>query len=277
MLRLTILLLLLIPQLGFAQTSTLPFQVLVAEGATISGGQVEPLIFVDDITSIELAEDGFVALTHIGGTTFELSKTTFTFYLKPEKFKELDERPELEILYETASREDNSESIVMLHPKFDSLGVVNCIIDKPIELFWHIQNEPVASYKLRVSDHTGKKIQDFGTSKNTFMLKPYDFGLEEDEFIIQLSSSLAGITNVSKKHYIKLMKMPEYPVKASDLVLKALNLEVSPLVALETWREVLGVANGKRYFKLFELFVTRNREALSGATEEVELLLSQNR
>lgn len=277
MLRLTIFLLLFTPQLVFSQTDDPPFQVLVAEGATIFGKQVEPLIFVDDVTSIEIEEGGFLALVHKGGTTYELKEKVFTFYLKPEKLKDLWKRPELEVLYDSGKRADLSDMIEMIHPNFDSLGIVNLLENEPIELYWHLQDEPVVSYKLRISDHTGKKIQDFGTRKNVFVLKPYNFGLQENEFIVQLSSTLAGETNVSKKYYIRLQKAPKYPVKASDLVLKALNVEVSPAAALEVWKEVLGTENGKYYFKLFELFVSRNKEALSGSNEEVELLLSQNR
>ena len=277
MLRLTILFLLLIPQLVLSQTANLNFQVLVAEGATIFGKQVEPLAYIDDVTSLEIAENGFIALVHEKGTTYELKETVFTFYLKQEKLKSLWKRPELKILYESTPRLDESEMIVMLDPPFDSLGTVNWVEDEAIELHWHLQNEPVVTYKLSVSDHTGKKIQDFGTKKNSFLLKPYDFGLQENEFIVQLSSTLAGETNVSKKYYIRLQKAPTYPVKASDLVLKALNLDVSPVSALEAWKEVLGAENGKYYFKIFETFVNRNRGGLAGSIEDVELLLSQNR
>lgn len=277
MLRLTILFLLLIPQFVSSQTSDFPFQVLVAEGASIFGKKVEPLTFIDDVTSIEVQQDGFLALVHKGGTTYELKEKIFTFYLKPEKLKERRNRPQLEVLYNTAKLKDLSDAIVMIHPNFDSLGVVNWIENEPIELYWHLQNEPVVSYKLRVSDHTGKKIQDFGTSKNSFILKPYNFGLQENEFIVELSSTLAGETSVSKKHYIRLQKSLKYPTKASDLVLKALNLEVSPVAALETWGQVLGAENGEYYYKLFETFVNRNKEALAGSIEDVEQLLSQNR
>jgi hypothetical protein len=94
MLRQTILLLFL-PQLIYSQTNDLPFQVLVAKDATIYGEAVEPLTFVDDVTSIDIKQGGFLSLVHKGGTTYELNEKIFTFYLKPEVLKEGSNRPEL--------------------------------------------------------------------------------------------------------------------------------------------------------------------------------------
>ncbi|MEQ9402486.1 MAG: hypothetical protein RIM99_02770 [Cyclobacteriaceae bacterium] len=277
MLRQAIALLLFIPQLVFSQTSDLPFQVLIAENATIFGNKVEPLTYVDDVTNIEVGENGFVALVHKGGTTFELKEKTFTFYLKKEKLKDQANRPDLTVLYEDSARVDDTKIIKVLHPVFDAAGTISWKSDEPFEMYWHLPDEPVISYKVTVSDHTGKKIQDFGTRNHSFILKPYDFGLEENLFIFQISSTFAGETIKSKRYNIELEEAPSYPIKASDLVLKALNLELSPVSALDAWKEVLGAENGKFYFGLFEKFIARNMVKLTDSAEDIELLLSQNK
>ena len=70
--------------LSAQSTSDLPFQVLTAQDAQIFGQTVEPLQFVDDVTSIEVADGGFVCLVHKGGTTYEYNEHIFTFSLMPD-------------------------------------------------------------------------------------------------------------------------------------------------------------------------------------------------
>ena len=277
MLRKAIVLLLFIPQLIYSQTSEPAFQILIAKDAYIFGNPAEPLALVDDVTSIDVKENGFVALVHKGGTTYERKEKVFTFYLKPEKLKELTRRPNLQILYEEKASTDSSEAIVVLHPQFNSNKTVVWPDSTPFEIFWHIPEDPVIAYKITIRDHTGKKIQDYGTKKHSFVLKPYNFGLDEKEFIFQISSTFAGETSRSAEYTINLKSGPEYPKKASDLVLQAANLDLSPVAALEVWKQVLGMENGKYYFELFEKFISRNKSVLTESGEDVELLLSQNK
>ncbi|MEP5614379.1 MAG: hypothetical protein ABJP45_19160 [Cyclobacteriaceae bacterium] len=250
---------------------------MVAKDAFVFGKAAEPLTLIDDVTSIEVKPGGFLALVHKGGTTYERTEKVFTFYLKPEKLKELDRRPNIEILYEQKASSDSTDSIVVLHPQFNSGRTVLWPDSTPFEVFWHLPDEPVIAYKLTISDHSGKKIQDFGTKKHNFVLKPYNFGLNEREFIFQLSSTFAGETTRSEEYTIKLQDGPLYPQKAADLVLQAANLDLSPMSALEVWKQVLGMENGKFYFALFEKFIARNKALLTKSGEDVELLLSQNK
>ncbi len=277
MLRQAIVLLLFIPQLVHSQTSDLPFQILVAKDVFVFGKAAEPLTYVDDVTSVDVKPGGFLALVHKGGTTYEIEKKTFTFYLKPEKLKELDKRPEFRFLYQDSTVRDPTETITILHPSFNYDRTVTWPDSTPFKVFWHFPDEPVLVYKVTVRDHNGKKIQDFGTKRHDFVLKPYNFGLDEKEFIFQISSTFAGETNRSMEYTIQLEDAPTYPKKASDLVLMAANLELSPLAALEVWKEVLGMEKGKFYFDLFEKFIGRNKAILTKSGEDVDLLLSQNK
>lgn len=255
----------------------LPFQVLVAREASIYGDKVEPLQYVDDITSIEIEKGGFLSLVHKGGTTYELREKIFTFYLKPEKFKSRKERPKLSTLYADSVTLDQTKIITVLHPPFDRSGFLIWNEEEPFEFYWHLHDEPVLIYVLTVSDDKGNKIQDFRTKYHQYILKPSTFGLENSSFMIQLSSTFAGETITSKRYQIQLEKGPIYETKASDLALKALDLELSPLLALNSWKEVFKKPNGKEYKDLYELFLKRNRDFLTSAGEDVELLLSQNR
>ncbi|MEP1095262.1 MAG: hypothetical protein ABJG78_09140 [Cyclobacteriaceae bacterium] len=277
MLRKAIVLILFIPQLLYSQTSDPAFQILVAKDAFIFGRAAEPLTLVDDVTSIDVKPGGFLALVHKGGTTYEHTEKVFTFYLKPQKLKELNRRPNLDILYKDKASSDSTDSIVILYPQFNSDKTVIWRDNTPFEIFWHLPDEPVIAYKLTIRDHTGKKIQDYGTKKHSFVLKPYNFGLDEKEFIFQVSSTFAGETTRSSEYTIKLQDGPQYPKKASDLVLQAANLDLSPMSALEVWKQILGMENGKYYFELFEKFITRNKALLTESGEDVELLLSQNK
>lgn len=275
--RLTILLFICAVSFAYGQNEDKQFQVLVSKNAKVFGSELAPLAYVDDVTSIDIEQDGFVALVHKGGTTFELSESTFTFYLKAEKLKERSDRPPLEILYEDSAKADLTKTILVLHPKFDRSGLIQWRKDEPVEITWHMPDEPVIAYKISILDHNGKKIQDFGSKKNQFTLKPFNFGLEETLFMFQVSSSFAGETMMSKRYQISLVDAPAYPVKAADLVIKALDLELSPNVAIETWKEILGKENGRHYMTLFEKFVSRNGSKLNASEEDIKLLLSKDK
>ena len=277
MLRQAIAFLLFFPQLVFAQTSDLPFQILVAQDAYVYGKAIEPLSFVDDVTSIEVNPGGFLTLVHKGGTTYELKEKVFTFYLKPEKLKDLSTRPDLAILYADSAIADQTENIIVLHPVFDENRELKWETNTPFEFYWHMPDEPVIPYKISVSDSKGKKIQDYRTSRHNFTLKLNDYGLKEDTFIFQISRTLTGKTISSDEYRLTLVQAPTYDIKTSDLVLKALNMELSPVTALEVWKEIIGMENGKYYFLLFEKFLNRNKEVLIKSGEDVEQLLSQNK
>ncbi len=276
MLRQAIICLLFLPQLVISQTSEQHFQVLVAKDASIYGETVEPLQYVDDVTSIEVKSGGFLALVHSAGTTYELKEKVFTFYLKPEKFKDR-ERPDLSFLYQDSVMVDNTDMIVVLHPKFDEKGVLKWVDNSPLEIFWHLPENPFLSYKVTVMDHNGNKIQDFASKNQSIKLKPFHYGLTKNEFMFQVSSSFAGEAVVSKKYHVELVNSTKFPEKASDLVIKALDLELAPLMALETWKQVISMENGEFYFDLFEKFIQRNKAKLTESGEDVELLLSQNK
>ncbi len=263
--------------LTYGQQDKLPFQVLVAENAKVLEAELTPLAYLDDVTSIEIGEDGFVALVHEAGSTFELKETTFSFYLKPEKLKNRDKRPPLKILYdEDSSRLDGLKNIVVVHPNFDRSGLLLWNKDEPIEIYWRV-SEPHISYKVSVSDHTGKKIQDFVSNTQKFVLKPFNYGLERDSFMFQVSSSMAGETTMSKRYHVDLKSVPAYPLKASDLVIKALDLESIPEEAMKVWKEIFGMGTGKHYLHLFEKFVSRNRSKLTSLEGEIDLMLSENK
>lgn len=262
----------------FAQkTNDLPFQVLIANNALIYGNQVEPLQMVDDVTSIEIGDEGFVCLVHKGGTTYEIEEKTFTFYLKHEQLKNRMDRPPLEILWMDSALSDQSTLITVLHPPFDRSGYLIWNENEPFKVYWHLKDEPVINYMISVSDKYGNKIQDFRTRHHEYELNPATFGLSDPLFTFQVSSTFGGETISSKNYSVGLKNAPLYESKASDYVLKALDLELSPLLALGAWQEVLGMPNGKEYFKLFEKFLIRNKTVLTAAGEDVQLLLSQNR
>jgi hypothetical protein len=264
------------PLIIFSQQD-LPFQVLVSKGASIYGEEVKPLQYVDDVTSIEVQDGGFLSLVHKGGTTYEKKEKIFTFYLKPEKLKERVERPRIAALYADSTILDQTKLITVLHPPFDRSGFLIWNEEEPFEFYWYMVDEPTLVYVVTVSDGEGNKIQDFRTKYNHYILKPLTFGLKNPSFMVQLSSTFAGETMSSKRYQIQLTKAPINPNKASDIVIKALDLEPSPTLALKAWQEAIQMPNGEFFVELYKLFLKRNRTILTAAGEDVELLLSQNK
>lgn len=255
-----------------------PFQVLVAENATINGIPAQPLQLVDDASFVKFENgEGFVSLVHEGGTTFELNERVFTLRLKPAALKNRKDRPALEILYEDSTVLDQTKLITVLHPVFDRSGYLEWNASEPIELLWHLHDEPVLNYILSVSDGSGNKIQDFRTRLHQYTLKPATYGLGDGMFSFKIQSTFAGETIESKTYTVKLTPGPTYEIKASDMVLRALDLELSPVLALEVWKTALTMPNGTYYKALFEKFLIRNRSVLTAAGEDVPQLLSQNR
>lgn len=254
-----------------------PFQVLVAKDASTYGIPVEPLQYVDDVTSIEVAEGGFLSLVHKGGTTYEHTEKIFTFYLKPEELKNRNERPQLELLYLDSTVLDPTKIITVLHPPFDRSGYLAWSENEPFELFWHLHDEPVLNYVLSVETSSGSKIQDFRTKLHTYTLKPNTYGLGDGVFNFKIASTFAGETVESKTYTVQLKPAPIYEKKAADLIIKALDLELSPELALPVWQEALSMPNGEFYKPLFEKFLIRNQETLTANGQDVQQLLSQNK
>lgn len=254
-----------------------PFQVLVAKDAHTYGIPVEPLQYVDDVTSIEVKEGGFISLVHRGGTTYEHTEKIFTFYLKPEELKNRNERPPLEMLYMDSTVLDPTNIITVIYPPFDRSGYLLWDESEPFEVFWHLHDEPVLNYVLSVETSDGTKIQDFRTKLHKYELKPTTYGLSDGIFNFKISSTFAGETVESKTYTVQLKSAPDYERKASDLILKALDLELSPNLALPVWQEALAMPNGKFYKPLFEKFLIRNQEILTATGQDVQQLLSQNK
>lgn len=263
--------------LSAQESSDLPFQVLVTKDASIYGTEVKPLQMIDDVTSIEIKEGGFLSLVHKGGTTYEYTEKIFTFYLKPEKLKDRQTRPWLNILYSDTTVLDPTKLITVLHPTFDRSGYLEWNENEPFEIFWHLHDEPVLTYKLKVSDGNGNKIQEFPTRLHKYLLKPTTYGLEDGTFSFQISSTFAGETIQSKTYTGKIVPGPKYDKKATDIVLKALDLELSPELALPVWQEALSMPNGPFYRELFQKFLIRNQAVLTAAGQDVQQLLSQNK
>ncbi len=263
--------------LSAQETSELPFQVLVAKDASVYGTPVKPLQMIDDVTSIEVSDGGFLSLIHKGGTTYEHTEKIFTFYLKPEELKNRQERAPLEMLYADSTVFDPTKLITVLSPSFDRSGYTEWNESEPFELYWHLHDEPVLNYVLKVTDSNGNKIQDFRTSKHKYVLKPNTYGLSNGAFNIQIESTFAGETISSKTYSVQLKPAPVYEKKATDLILKALDLELSPELALPVWQEALAMPNGGFYKELFGKFLVRNKTILSAAGQDVQQLLSQNR
>ena len=268
---------LIIFQLSVYGQEELPFQVLVAKDASIYGEPVKNLQMIDDVTSIEVKEGGFLSLVHLDGTTYEHTEKIFTFYLKPEELRKLDERPRLDILYMDSTYLDPTKIITALYPPFDPSGYVEWNENEPFELFWHLHDEPVVNYVLAVNTNDGVKIQDFRTRLHKYTLKPETYGLKDGIFNFKISSTFAGETVESKTYTVALKSGKTYPKKATDLVLKALFLELSPDLALPIWQEALAMPNGNFYKPLFQKFLIRNQEILAKAGEDVQQLLSQNK
>ncbi len=258
-------------------SSDLPFQVLVAKDASVYGTPVEPLQMIDDVTSIEVKEGGFLSLVHKGGTTYEHTEKIFTFYLKPQELKERQDRPNLELLYMDSTVLDPTKIITILYPPFDRSGYLVWNENDPFELYWHLHDEPVLNYVLSVHDNAGPKIQDFRTKLHNYTLKPTTYGLKEGAFNFKISSTFAGETVESKTYTVQLKPGPVYEKKATDLILKALELELSPDLALPVWQEALGKPNGEFYRALFEKFLIRNSSVLTASGQDVQQLLSQNK
>ncbi|WP_462253334.1 hypothetical protein [Ekhidna sp.] len=263
--------------LSAQETSDLPFQVLVAKDASVYGTPVEPLQMVDDVTAIEVKEGGFLSLIHKGGTTYEHNEKIFTFYLKPEVMKDRKERPDLKVLYSDSTVLDPTKLITVLSPIFDRSGYLEWNENEPFELYWHLHDEPVVNYILAVSENGGGKIQDFRTRLHNYELKPSTYGLKEGSFIFKISSTFAGETIESKTYTVQLKSGPVYEKKATDLILKALDLELSPSLALPVWQEALSMKNGEFYKPLFQKFLIRNQGLLTDAGQDVQQLLSQNK
>ncbi|MEQ9468925.1 MAG: hypothetical protein RLN88_16065 [Ekhidna sp.] len=274
---LSLLILILSLNLPAQSTNDLPFQVLVAKDASVYGTPVEPLQMIDDVTSVEVKEGGFLSLVHKGGTTFEHTEKIFTFYLKPAELRNRKERPRLELLYMDSTVLDPTKIITVLSPPFDRSGYLEWNENEPFELYWHLYDEPVLSYVLAVSDGSGAKIQDFRTKHHQYLLKPTTYGLRDGLFSFKLSSTFADETIESKTYTVQLKAGPIYENKASDLILKALDLELSPELALPVWQEALAMPNGQFFKPLFEKFLIRNRSILTAAGQDVQQLLSQNR
>ncbi|MEQ9008388.1 MAG: hypothetical protein RLP12_10920 [Ekhidna sp.] len=258
-------------------TSDLPFQVLVAKDATVYGSPVDPLQMVDDVTSIEVKQGGFLSLVHKGGTTYEHTEKIFTFYLKPQALKERNDRPRLELLYMDSTVLDPTKVITVLYPSFDRSGYLVWNENEPFDLYWHLHDEPVLNYVLTVNDNSGPKIQDFRTKLHNYTLKPTTYGLKDGAFNFKISSTFAGETIESKTYTVQLKPGPVYEKKASDLILKALELELSPDLALPVWQEALGKPNGKFFKPLFEKFLIRNTDILTATGQNVQQLLSEAR
>lgn len=263
--------------LSAQDASDLPFQVLFAKDASIYGTPVEPLQMIDDVTSIEVKEGGFLSLVHKGGTTYEHTEKIFTFYLKPEELRNRQERPMLELLYMDSVALDPTKIITVLSPPFDRSGYLEWNENESFELYWHLHDEPVLSYILSVNDASGNKIQDFRTKYHKYLLKPTTYGLEDGLFSFKLSSTFAGETIESKTYTVQLKSGPIYEKKASDLILKALDLELSPVLALPVWQEALAMPNGQFFKPLFEKFLVRNESVLTAAGQDVQQLLLQSK
>ncbi len=259
------------------ETDDLPFQVLVAKDASVYGTPVKPLQMVDDVTAIEVKEGGFLSLVHKGGTTYEHTEKIFTFYLKPEVMKERKDRPRLDILYSDSTVLDPTKLITVLSPPFDRSGYLEWNENEPFELYWHLHDEPVVNYILSVSENGGNKIQDFRTRLHKYELKPSTYGLKEGSFTFKISSTFAGETIESKTYTVQLKSGPVYDKKATDLIIKALDLELSPALALPVWQEALSMRHGEFYKELFQKFLLRNQSILTASGQDVQQLLSQNK
>ncbi|MEO9872227.1 hypothetical protein [Ekhidna sp.] len=255
----------------------LPFQVLVAKGANIYGTPVEALQMIDDVTSIEVVEGGFLSLVHKGGTTYEHTEKIFTFYLKPEELKDRKERPSLNLLYMDSTALDQTKLITVLYPPFDRSGYLIWNEAEGFEVFWHLHDEPVLNYILSVTDNAGNKIQDFRTRLHKHSLRPKTYGLSDGVFSLKISSTFGGETVESKTYTIQLKPAQVYEKKATDFILQALDLELSPELALPIWQEAIGMQNGEFYKPLFEKFLNRNAIVLTEAGQDVKQLLSQNK
>ena len=269
------LILVLLPNILLSQDKDLPFQVLVTNNATIYGVPVEPLQLVDDVTSIEVAADGFVALVHSGGTTYEMSEKVFTFYLKPEQLKDRKERPKLSVLYEDSTVLDQTKLITTLSPAFDRSGFLVWNKEEHMKVYWHLHDEPVLNYKISIFDKEGNKIQDYRTKHHEYVLKPSTYGLVDPFFSFRISSTFAGETIESKTYSVELQSAPTYEKKAADLVLQALDLELSPILALKVWQEVVGMPNGAQYSLLYQKFLMRNEMVLRSAGNNFDELLAE--
>ncbi|WP_436514729.1 hypothetical protein [Ekhidna sp. To15] len=263
--------------LSAQETSELPFQVLVAKDASVYGTPVKPLQMIDDVTSIEVKEGGFLSLVHKGGTTYEHTEKIFTFYLKPEELKNRSERPRLNLLYSDSIAVDPTKLITVLSPGFDRSGYLEWNENEPFELYWHLHDEPVLNYVLKVADSKGDKIQDFRTSKHKYVLKPNTYGLADGAFNFKITSTFAGETLESKTYSVQLKPAKTYTKKATDLIIIASDLELNPELALPIWQQALGMPNGEFYKELFQKFLMRNEQLLTAAGQDVQLLLSQNK
>ena len=274
--RYSVLFLIVIPLSVYCQEE-LPFQVLVANGASIYGDPVKDLQMVNDVTSIEIEDGGFVSLVHKDGTTYERTEKFFTFYLKPEELRKLNKRPQLDVLYMDSTVLDPTKVVTVLYPPFDRTGYLIWNENEPFEIYWHLKDEPVINYILSAKTNDGEKIQDFRTRLNSYKLRPETYGLKDGVLNLKISSTFAGETVASKTYTVAFKPGKTYPKKASDLVLKALFLELSPGLALPVWQEALVMPNGKFYKPLFEKFLIRNQKILAKAGEDVQQLLLQNK
>lgn len=263
---------------NFVFSQSQPFQVIVADKGYLFGNELNTLQYVDDVSTIAIKDGGYVALLHVTGNTFELYEETFTFYLKPHDGRRWNKLPELSWLLEDTTVSSVNKTIEVVYPPFDDSGYLESNANEPIEIFWHANDDqPVLNYQIAVSDAKGNKIQDFRTNKNSFLLNHATYGLQDPSFIFQVSSTFAGETIASKRYQVDLYNAEIYEEITSDLVMKALLLELMPEYAFEIWKKIAGSENGKYYTHYYQKFLIRNKEKLISAGIDVEQHLSQNK
>ena len=165
----------------------------------------------------------------------------------------------------------------MVSPAFDRSGYLEWNENEPFDVYWEFSDKTFLNFILKVSTGSGSKIQDFRTQHTKYTLKPNTYGLSDGLFTFKVTSTFAGDTEESKTYTVQLKPAPAYPVKAADLILKALELESIPKFALPIWQEAIAKENGKFYLPLFEKFLLRNKVKLKASGVDVQQLLSQNR
>lgn len=264
---------------SLAQESNInPFQVLVAKNATAHGKPLQPLQKLDDITKIKIQEDGFVSLVHSGGTTFELTDDVYTFYLKSHPSRQRKQSPEIHLLYEEEKLISNTSNndIELLYPPLSASNQLVAEADVPLKIYWDL-DKAVLNYTITIFEGDNK-IQDFKTRNCEYELKPSTYGLTSNRMGFKITSDFYGEKYATPAYQVELIGASKnYEMKAADYVIKALNLESNPMVALSAWQEALEQPNGLEYVALYEKFLGRNSSELSGVQTTVEQLLSQNK
>lgn len=250
-----------IPLHVFAQGPDLPFQVIVADKASVYGRELRSFDFVDDVSTIKIEEGGYLSMVHQSGYTFELYETVFTFDLTPKEHP-LVEKPNLGVLDSVASQVRLGVELELTYPRVTSNNVLEWDSEDPVTVYWGTQQEIPGTFTVSIFDDQTEKIQDFKTKKSNYTLKPSTYGLQTPAMKFIVTHTLGDETIRSPLYTVNLISAAPKEKKVPDLLLRTIAYDYVAEVAYEIWQQILDSPQARHYRKFYENFLKRNQLAL---------------